>query len=91
MKPNEQTPWLERPSTIRGLWIALAIVLVATVVAGFFFPPTSVLGWDDWPGFAAVFGFGACVAMVLVAKLLGVVLKRDEGYYNAREPERGDD
>jgi hypothetical protein len=32
-----------------------------------------------------VFGFLSCVAMVLVAKVLGWVLKRDENFY--AEPE----
>jgi hypothetical protein len=38
-------------------------------------------GVDGWLGFGAAFGFLSCLAMVLVAKGLGVVLKRDEDYY----------
>ena len=33
-------------------------------------------------GFGAAFGFLSCLAMVLVAKALGYVLKRNEDYYD---------
>jgi hypothetical protein len=38
-------------------------------------------GADGWFGFGAVFGFLSCVAMVIVAKVLGWFLKRDEDYF----------
>jgi len=74
--------WLSRPSTIRGLWIAFAIVLAFTVAAELFIDIKGYFGVDDWPGFGAIYGFGACVAMVLVAKALGVLLKRRDDYYH---------
>jgi len=40
---------------------------------------------DGWFGFGAAFGFLACVLMVLVAKGLGLVLKRDQDYYRERD------
>jgi len=33
-------------------------------------------------GFGAWYGFAACVALVLVAKALGVVLKRPDTFYD---------
>ncbi len=81
--------WLERPSTIRGLWIGFTIVLTLTVAAQAFIHIKGYFGVDGWFGFAAVFGFGACAAMVIVAKLLGFVLKRREQYYQNR-PEDDD-
>ena len=38
---------------------------------------------DGWFGFGAAFGFLSCLAMVLFAKGLGFILKRDEDYYTA--------
>ena len=39
--------------------------------------------WEEWPGFYAVFGFVACVFLVLVAKyILRSLVKRDEDYYD---------
>ena len=39
--------------------------------------------WEAWPGFYAIFGFVACVLLVLLAKyVLRPVVKRDENYYD---------
>lgn len=39
--------------------------------------------WEKWPGFYAVFGFVACVALVLTAKyILRPLVKRPEDYYD---------
>jgi hypothetical protein len=74
--------WLERPATIRRLWIGFAIVLALTVAAELVIDVKGYFGLDDWPAFGAVYGFAACVAMVLVAKALGVILKRRDDYYH---------
>jgi sterol desaturase/sphingolipid hydroxylase (fatty acid hydroxylase superfamily) len=74
--------WLVRPATIRRLWQVAAVILAATVLVQAFLPVKGYFGPDGWFGFAAAFGFASCVAMVVVAKLLGAVLKRDEAYYD---------
>ena len=38
--------------------------------------------WEGWAGFYAIYGFVACVALVLIAKQLRRVLMRDEDYYD---------
>lgn len=75
--------WLVRPATIRKLWIGLGIVLILTLVAQTSIYIKGYFGVDAWFGFGAVYGFGSCLAMVLIAKLLGVVLKRPENYYDS--------
>lgn len=81
MIEREQT-WLERPSTIRLLWIVFAAVLAATVLAEFLADMHGEFGLDESFGFNAWYGFGACVVLVLVAKILGVLLKRRDTYYD---------
>jgi len=40
-------------------------------------------GWEKWPEFYAVYGFIACVVLVLVAKyVLRPLVKRREDYYD---------
>ena len=80
--PLADDSWLSRPATIRKLWIGFAVVLALTVVAELLIDIKGYFGLDDWPAFGAVYGFGACVAMVLVAKVLGVFLKRRNDYYH---------
>jgi Na+/proline symporter len=81
MKPNADDHWLARPTTIKLLWRVFAAVLALTVLAQLLIGVKGYFGVDGWFAFGAVFGFLSCLAMVLVAKGLGFVLKRDEDYY----------
>lgn len=74
--------WLVRPSTIRLLWIGSSLVLAALVLADLFIDHHPHFGIDGWPGFAAGFGFLSCVAMVVGAKGLGMLLKKPDDYYD---------
>ena len=81
MKPNADDHWLARPTTIKLLWRVFAVVLALMVLAQVVIGVKGYFGVDGWFAFGAIFGFLSCVAMVLVAKGLGYVLKRDEDYY----------
>ena len=73
--------WLVRDSTIRALRRGGILVLALTVLAEFFVehhPPFAIAGF----GFSAWYGFASCVALVLVAKGLGVFVKRPDTYYD---------
>lgn len=74
--------WLLRSENIRTLWIIFIAVLVATVVAGLFVHQHEPFGIEDSFGFFAWYGFITCVGMVIFAKLLGIILKRPENYYD---------
>jgi len=84
MNDSSDENWLVRPSTIRLLWRVSIVVLALTVLAQLIVKIKGYFVIDGWFGFAALFGFLACLAMVLVAKFLAVFLKRDENYYNDR-------
>ena len=73
--------WLVRPDSIRLLWRVFWAVLALTVIAQLVVKVKGYAGIDGWIGFGALYGFLCCLAMVLAAKALGVVLKRDENYY----------
>ena len=88
MKPEtvkDNDHWLVRPATIRKLWWVFAAILALTVAAQSVLYVKGYFGVDGWFGFGAAFGFLSCVAMVLVAKALGFVLKRDENYYTEKD------
>ena len=65
----------------RLLWVTLVVVFAADFLVhrdhGDFF-------WDFIPGWAAVFGFVSCVAIIFASKLLGHQgrIMRDEDYYD---------
>jgi hypothetical protein len=81
----ENDSWLVRPGSIRLLWRVLWAVLALTVLAQLLIKVKGYFGVDDWIGFGAVFGFLSCLAMVLVAKFLGIFLKRKDDYYRVED------
>ena len=78
---NSDDHWLARPETIRLLWRIFAAVLALLVAAQAFIEVKGYFGVDGWFGFGAAYGFLSCLAMVIVAKGLGYVLKRPEDHY----------
>jgi hypothetical protein len=74
--------WLTRPETVRKLWVTFVAVLAATVLAERFVSHEAHFGIDGTFGFNAWYGFLACAALILIAKVLGLVLKRPETYYD---------
>ena len=81
-----QQRWLTRPATIRKLWLAFAAVLAATIAAESFVMHDAHFGIDGTFAFHAWYGFLSCAVLIAIAKLLGLVLKRPDSYYE----ERGD-
>jgi sterol desaturase/sphingolipid hydroxylase (fatty acid hydroxylase superfamily) len=81
MNDEKQLHWLVRPSTIRKLWIGFSVLLLVLVLAQTVIYVKGYFGFDAMFGFAAIYGFTSCLVMVLLAKLLGLVLKRPQDYY----------
>ncbi len=81
--------WLVQPRTIKMLWGVFALILLATVAAQWWVHVHAYFRADGWFGFYAAYGFLSCVAMVLFAKVLGLLLKRPDDYYG--EPNDLDD
>ncbi len=82
MQQPSEDHWLARPRTIRLLWRVFIAILLLSIAIQFLSGSDGHFGIDGWIGFGAVYGFLSCLIMVLVAKGLGYVLKRDERYYD---------
>ena len=82
MSEDEKLHWLLRPRTIRRLWIGSAVVLSLLVLADLLIHPHATFGIDGTFGFYAWYGLLTCMAMVLFAKVLGVLLKRPDTFYD---------
>jgi len=74
--------WLDRPANVtrlyRGLWGLGTLLLAADLVLH----RHAEAAFDGWFGFYGVYGFAACVALVLAAKLLRRGVMRPEDYYD---------
>jgi len=75
--------WLDEPRNVRLLWRGFLAVLVVTVLAEFAVALHPAFAIESIFGFNAAYGFLACAAMIVGAKLLGRLLKRPDTYYGS--------
>lgn len=75
--------WLDDPRNVKRLWRLFLSVLAATVLAELAIKLHPHFEVEALFGFHAWYGFLACAAMILVAKGLGLLLKRPDTYYEA--------
>ena len=85
MSDPRNDAWLVRPASIKLLWRIFWAVLAVTVLLEFVVKVKGYFGIDELFGFRALSGFGSCVLMVVFAKGLGKLLKRDQDYYREGE------
>jgi hypothetical protein len=80
--PRAKTYWLDDPANVnrlvRGFYVVCGLLLAIDV----FVPKHGPFATEHVYGFYGVFGFFACVALVLIAKQLRRVLMRSEDYYD---------
>jgi Na+/melibiose symporter-like transporter len=73
---------LDSPQAGRTVFRVLAVVCAGLLLADFFYPKHAEFSWEGWFGFYGVYGFLGCVFLVLAAKEMRRVVKRDEDYYD---------
>jgi membrane protein YdbS with pleckstrin-like domain len=77
-----KTHIFDKPENVKRLLIIFFSILVVLLGVEFFIHKHAFFPWEEWPEFYAVFGFVACVVLVLVAKyILRPLVKRSEDYY----------
>jgi hypothetical protein len=65
------------------LFIVCCVWLVFLFGIEFFISKHTYFTWEEWPGFNAVFGFVAFVALIFTAKyILRPIIKKKEDYYD---------
>lgn len=85
---NDDPRWLDKPGSARKIAFGLYIVCALLLLADFCYAKSPHFFFEGWFAFYPVFGFVVSFTLVLTAKQLRRVLKRDEDYY---EPERPDE
>jgi hypothetical protein len=82
MKPKKEFDYFDRPDVKRKLWVLLYVVCGLTVIPDLFIHKHPHFGFDGFFGFYAIFGFASCAVLILLAKVIGRVLKVKEDYYD---------
>ena len=74
--------WIDRPRNVAkiyaGLWFIGAVLALLDLVLH----RHAEAGFDDFFAFYALYGFIACVALVLAAKALRRIVMRAEDYFD---------
>lgn len=73
--------WLDRPENVTRLYRTVWAIGLGLVLGELLMDRHEELAFAERFAFYALFGFVACVALVLAAKALRRVLKRPEDYY----------
>ncbi len=84
-KPDEKQYLFDNPRNVSFVLRSLYIICILLVLLDFILHRHVVHDWEHLTGFYALFGFIACVAIVLTAKQLRKILKRKEDYYDVDE------
>jgi hypothetical protein len=79
--PEPKRYWLDSPENVTKLYRGVWAVGIALALADLVVHKHEEVAFADGFAFYALFGFVACVALVLTAKALRRVLKRPEDYY----------
>ena len=80
---TEKKHIVDNPKTVQRVLYGLVGSLVLLLALEPFIHKHPYFAWEKWFGFYAIFGFVACVLLVLVAKyVLRPLVKREEDYYD---------
>jgi len=80
---KEKEYLFDKPKNVKRLLGVCYILLLLLLTIDFFILKHPNFPWEGWPGFYAVFGFVAFVALIFVAKyILRPIVKRKEDYYD---------
>ena len=79
---TEKTYWLDQPRNVDRLVYGLVLICGLLLLADFFYHKHIHFAFEGWFGFFAWYGFVVCVGLVLLAKEMRRVVKRDEDYYD---------
>ncbi|MBM3732251.1 MAG: hypothetical protein FJW24_02080 [Acidimicrobiia bacterium] len=80
--PHEETYWLDDPRNVNRLVYGFYVVCGLLLAIDVFVPKHSPFVIEHTFAFYGVFGFVACVALVLIAKELRRILMRPEDHYD---------
>ncbi len=79
---NDKAHIFDKPQNVRRVLWTLVAICIVTIGADFVYHRHIVHPWEGVWGFYAIYGFVACVVLVLVAKELRKLLMRAEDYYD---------
>ena len=78
---TEKRYWLDKSSNVKKLLVGLYLLCACLLLIDAIYPRHAILTMENWFGFYGIYGFVACVILVLAAKELRKLVGRAEHYY----------
>lgn len=72
----------DKPENVNRFLFFFYASLLVLLVLEFFIHKHADFPWEGMPGFFAVYGFISCVALIFIAKIIRLIVKREEDYYD---------
>jgi hypothetical protein len=82
---NEKRYLFDKPKNVSRLLGGFYVICGILLLLDFVLHRHVNHSWEDFPGFYAIYGFVACVLLVLIAKEMRKVIMRKEDYYDVDE------
>lgn len=80
--------FFDKPRNVNIILYSFYAISILLVALDFVVHRHIYLDFEKIPAFYAIYGFVACTVLVVLAKLMRLVLMRDEDYYDKRHDER---
>jgi hypothetical protein len=81
-EPEQKQHQFDNPRNVSLVIRCLYIICILLFLLDFILHRHVTREWESFTGFYALFGFTACVTIVLTAKQLRKILKRKKDYYD---------
>ena len=78
---NQKKSGLDKSANVQKLLLTLYILCAALLLTDLFYHKHAIIKLEEAFGFFGIYGFVACVILVLVAKEMRRLVGRPEGYY----------
>jgi len=82
---NDKQYLFDNPKNVSRLLLGFYIICGLLFVLDFIVHRHTVHPWEGFPGFFAIYGFVACVVLVLIATEMRKLIMRKEDYYDVDE------
>jgi hypothetical protein len=81
-EPVQKQHLFDNPRNVTRLLRGFYVICVLLLALDVFLHRHTAHMWEEFTGFYAIFGFIACVTLVLIAKQMRRILKRKDDYYD---------
>jgi len=81
-KTDNKKHLFDDPRNVERLLKGFYVICILLIIADFIIHRHTTMEWEKIPAFYAIYGFIACVVLVIIAKWMRKVIMRKENYYD---------